>query len=677
MTFDSSGKSIDDILDYGAPGLGYWEYFLPLYEQAFGPLPGVVLAELQARYDEQRGMDLGKLEAARKELAEALSGAEQQWSAQRSVAHRLPVIWSGRGGTAALDLVDGQVRRARDDLDAAHSVVTAIDAVIEPLRQAVFTKAERTIGLLEQNADGEPELALGGKSPAEIEALVSEPDDAGRHWLRETFKSDVEHKLDGFATICTATDQFVADQYQVVTTALSRLLDAPYPRPDGPFEVPVGVQPRPLSEFDIPSSGPTSTGPGPDVPATAPAATTGSPPAAGPTVSNGPTAASGPTMQLGAAPSSDGQTAPAASIGPGASTTQDVPTRSGGRSVRSDPSPGSGEPVESDLAVPADRTSESSTASTSLDSLLEGIGSSLTQLLAHLSTGVQAGIDTVLGTLQDLTESEQLQNPATEPDRNPGSDQPLTSTLFGEKVEFDLAGKHLTLEPGPHGELRLVITEPTGESQSFTVKLDEHGIPTISADGQPPTDTQPDEQSSGMSPPSPEGDARPPSPRGDAPLSYEGAAPSPPAGNEQPSSNPEGMPGNPAQPSETADLPPDCPPVPPACPVPPQEGPPAPPDCAGPHPEAPGTPPIEPGVTPEDPGAPGENPGTTPDGPGAVPDGSGVRPDGAALPPDDSAPLPGYPGVAPLGDGSLPDPPGVSGVPVPPIPPLADDGAMP
>lgn len=172
VTFDPAGRSVDEILDYGAVGLEYWERFLPLYERAFGALPGVGTRELQARYDEQRGLDIGKLDAARNALADAVIGAERQWMAQLGVARRLPDIWAGRGGAAAREVVDGQQWRARGDLDIARAVVAAIDGVLDPLRQAVFTKAVRTVGLLERRGDDSTAVAIGGKSPGDIEAML-------------------------------------------------------------------------------------------------------------------------------------------------------------------------------------------------------------------------------------------------------------------------------------------------------------------------------------------------------------------------------------------------------------------------------------------------------------------------------------------------------------------------
>lgn len=659
MTFDMTGKSIDDILDYGAPGLEYWEHFLPLYEKAFGPLPDVGLAELQARYDEQRGMNLEKLDSMRKELSETLSGAEQQWSAQQSVAHRLPEIWSGVGGTAALDLVAGQVRRSRDDLDAAQSVVTAIDAIIEPLRQAVLTKAERTIGLLEQNPDGAPKLALGGKSPEDIESLVSEPDDPETHWLQETFKPDVEHKLDDFAKICTATDQFVADQYQSLTTALGLLLDTPYPRPAGPLDPPTESPTPPRHESDSPPTQPSypQPSPGPESSTTAPAAT-GATTATGPSSLPAPTTPSAPGTQPGATTSGDAQTGSVTPTGVGTSAGAGTSTGAGtatgpGASTGPGGSTQGVSPQPADRSTPSTSTDESAGSSTgdaSLDSLSSSLSGSFTQLLDNLSTGLQTGIEIALGTLQNLTDPDESQDPATEPDQTPGADQPNTPAPTGEKAEFDLAGKHLTLEPGPNGDLKLTITEPTGESHSFTVKLDEHGIPTITADNEPPPETAPDPTSPGdPSQPSPEGDASP--------------------------TNPDAAQDNPGQSPEASNSPPDCTPSPPPRPeapqneaAPPPECPgtsqdeaPAQPDCPATGPEAPGTPP-EPGAAPEDSDTPAENPD--------VPPNSGVSP-------DDSPPPQTYPGVPPLGHGSLPEPPGATGIPVPPFSPITTPASTP
>lgn len=223
-----SGKSVDDILDYGAPGLEYWERFLPLYDRAFTAPHDIELSALQAAYDEQRGADLAKLDSARTELVQALDQSEAQWAAQCGVAQSLPSCWTSGAGGAALAMVVTQLRRAREDIDAARSAATAIGAAVEPLRQAVLTKAESVLGLLEETPGGVGKLAIAGKSPDDIEAMLGDHPDP---WLTTTFKPDVEHKLAAFQAACTATNRCFESHYDTIVAAMNQVLDLPYPQP--------------------------------------------------------------------------------------------------------------------------------------------------------------------------------------------------------------------------------------------------------------------------------------------------------------------------------------------------------------------------------------------------------------------------------------------------------------
>ncbi|MFE6862712.1 hypothetical protein [Nocardia sp. NPDC057668] len=226
MTYDAAGRSIDEILDHGAPGLRYWEHFLPLYEEVFPSRPNSALSALRAAYDEQRGADLAGLDDARNRLAQALSDAECQWSAQWALAQRLPAFWSGGTGDQAQSTLIAQLRRAREDLDVARSAVTALGDLPAPLRQAALTKAESALALLESAGGGEPRVAVAGRSLVEIAALEdSDP------WLTSTFKPEVEEKLEAFTRTCRTTDQAFESHYATVISALDAVLDLPFPQP--------------------------------------------------------------------------------------------------------------------------------------------------------------------------------------------------------------------------------------------------------------------------------------------------------------------------------------------------------------------------------------------------------------------------------------------------------------
>ncbi|MBF6133742.1 hypothetical protein IU501_12115 [Nocardia otitidiscaviarum] len=679
MTFDPAGRSVDEILDYGAVGLEYWERFLPLYERAFGALPGVGTRELQARYDEQRGLDLDKLDAVRNALADAVIGAERQWMAQLGVARRLPDIWAGRGGAAAREVVDGQQRRARGDLDIARAVVAAIDGVLEPLRQAVFTKAVRTVGLLERRGDGSTAVAIGGKSPGDVEAMLDAADDAATDWLRTTFKPDVERKHDEFTAMCADIDHIVVDNYRTVTTAMAALLASPYPRPVAPFEPPLpanetGAAPTQPADAVAPgaeegttpaTAGSSASPPGAPPAGAAPPGTSsssstdassggwsspstgasaGAPPISPSTAPPGapsstpnvpsPGALSSPATvpasgaqpnpatatPAGAAPSAWAGTQtepPSASVGAGrtaptlghpalgghaqplgANTTDHPPS-----GTWSDTFPGEGTGAHSD-PLP-------------LGSLLTGAGSALTELLGHIATGLHTGVESALGSLSDLTNPDRSDDPATEPgtddgtdqgdlDSTPGTDQP------GGRADFELGEHDVTIEQTANGTLSVALTDPFGATTTFTLRLNEHGIPILTAESETPA-----------APAAPEC-TEPPTPASESPpvcLTPDRDAPdqgAPDVGAPDRDAPDEGAPGQDVPHQDNPEH------------VPPQQDSPMPPGPPDAH---------------------------SPDLP--IPD----------LPGTDSPPT--YPGIPPLDRQSPPDH-GATGVPVQPIPPLSD-----
>ncbi|SUA76810.1 Uncharacterised protein [Nocardia otitidiscaviarum] len=710
MTFDPAGRSVDEILDYGAVGLEYWERFLPLYERAFGALPGFGTRELQARYDEQRGLDLGKLDMARNALADAVIGAERQWMAQLGVARRLPDIWAGRGGAAAREVVDGQQRRARGDLDIAQAVVAAIDGVLDPLRQAVFTKAVRTVGLLERRGEDSTAVAIDGRSPGDIEAMLDAADDAATEWLRTTFKPDVERKHAEFTAMCADVDHIVVDNFRTVTTAMAALLDSPYPRPVAPFEPPLpanetGTAPPQSADAVDPgtaggttpaTAGSAASSPGTPPAPTAPAgsssspsvgASAGVPPnspgAAPPGVLVSPATVTAPGAQPNPATAAPANTArsdwagtpteyPSGSVGAGRTAPAPGQPAPGAPAQPFGPDTTGYQPSDSWPDTPPGQGTGAHSDPLPLGSLLAGAGSALTELLGHLTTGLQTGVESALGSLSDLTNPDRSDDPATEPGTDEGTDQgeldstPDTDQPAG-RADFELGEHDLTIEQTANGTLSVALTDPSGATTTFTLRLNEHVIPILTAETESPAahlnpDTpQPDSPRS--DPTAPDGSPQP--------SPYAPSAPNPGETSNAPSNPPDNS------------IPPDCPPPAPECTEPPTPASESPAVCLTPDRDAPdqGAPDVgAPDRDAPDEGAPGQdvphqdNPehvppqqdSPMPPGPPDAPSLDSPIPD---LPGTDSPPT--YPGIPPLDRQSPPDH-GATGVPVQPIPPLPD-----
>ncbi|UGT39600.1 hypothetical protein LTV02_26525 [Nocardia yamanashiensis] len=515
MTFDPAGKTIDEILDYGAPGLQYWEHFLPLYEEAFGPCRNATLPGLQAAYDEQRGTDLAKLDATRAELAKALENAETQWQVEQTVARDLTAAWIGGTGDQALMMVDAQLRRARADLDATRTATDALGAVAEPLRQAVLAKAHATLALLPRTGDGAVELTLGGKSPDDIDTLIADQSDP---WLTDTFRPDVERKLDLFTTACTTADAAFETHYASVIAALNEVVELPFPCP------------RDIAVPPIETAGPSAIPPG------CPAPSGGSSAPAQPSwpvtpQSYAPSAAPGQAVHgpSGEPAPNSGTTAQGREAVPNSGTGSDssVPATAPGTTPSADPEPRSqpqsatGTTPETAPATTGDASPSSATTARSLSSGLESLTSAvqqgITDTLTKLRSLVPGSDDKDSDTLSAAPEA-----PKSETD--PGS--------TAHKSEFDLAGKHFTLEQLPDGELRLTVTDETGGSHTYTLSFDEHGIPVLTESTQPPDGAADSAGQQADSPPIPTGSGPTPDTDG-RPDSAEGSdCPPPTAGGE-------------------------------------------------------------------------------------------------------------------------------------------------
>ncbi|MEU6580838.1 hypothetical protein [Nocardia sp. NPDC046763] len=477
MSFDPAGKSVDQILDYGAPGLQYWEHFLPLYTKVFGAPEGLGHADLYARYDEQRGADLIEFDTARTELDRVLTDAESRWSSHQAVAQTLPTAWTGATGTEALTIVNSQLRQARDDLDTIRTASTTIAAALDPLRESVLTKAEHTLALLEPTPDGEGRLAIDGKTPDDIEAL--DPIDP---WLTGTFRADVDHKLAAFTAACATTNETFESHYRTIITALAQVIDHPYPQPaqallPEPEESPAPSIPTP-QPLPAPQSYPAATPPTSHPQLPQPVVPPGYPPPSGGATTSDPTQPQSPDRAQPTAvppeslPGRAGSNAPAAETQP-AGVADPGGAESGGALGSTDAGTG---------AFPEQAQPRSGQFSRTLK-----------DALSQLETGLQQGISAAvekLGSLAGQTSpSPGESEAANEP--KPDTDHPEGQALPRDRLEFDLAEKHFVLDRTPSGDLILTATDESGRTHTYTLSFDQNGIPVLATDDPAHTPTAP------------------------------------------------------------------------------------------------------------------------------------------------------------------------------------------
>jgi hypothetical protein len=464
----NEGRSVDQMLDWGAEGgMSFFTKFLPLYLQIYsGPFTSI--GDLEARYDEQRGMNLARLATVRDTLSKALEEAQTQQYTQQNCAIRLPAVWSGGAASVtAHRMMVEQVRLAGKDIQAARAAVSALTAFIDAARSAVLGKAVTVRNVADFDGDN-PRLEIDGRSPDDVQEMIdirnatqwisnsqardvsrwfparnldtgSNEADSGRnpvdkegslghttrvvvnYWLDNVFKPAVEGKLTIFATVCDQADGDINRAYRYVTDALNAVHDTRYPRP---------ADARPTQ----PGPSPSGPGPAPSAPRSSPLPT--------------------PVPSPAIAAASVEETMPSGVIDPGSLV----------------------------------RTAQS------VASVASGLASTVSQPLAQglsaLSAQIQQGID---GLLSGHTASAGT-SPGT-------TGQPV--------AEFDIAGKRVKVEQAENGGLELVLSDSNGPGKSYTLELDEHGVPVITTDdrGAPSGSSSPDYTPDEQKPPANSGDA--------------------------------------------------------------------------------------------------------------------------------------------------------------------------
>ncbi|MEU2177805.1 hypothetical protein ABZ552_26635 [Nocardia sp. NPDC019219] len=498
MTISWQGKAIDALLDEGSAGLQYWIEFMPLYEAAFGGNGGRgELGTLLARYDEQRGTRLEKLEQAGEALKVALAEVDRQWDAQQGYTRRLPELWQGAAAAAALDMLGKQSVLADEDRQHARAAMAVIADLPNALRSAVAAKAFATRELLEGPVGGGKAVKIDGKTPDDVKLIVDVHDawewisaeqvrELGRvfpalavpedkinksvlglinsdsknlltgaygdrvrsvteEWLTKTFKPDFDRKLASYLDVCAEVDRLFKDQYKNLTDALAQLSEQAYPRPEGPS------QPQP------------GTPSGPDDPQE--------------TSAPGPPGAPAATVPASTASSSvPASTSPATPTTPETRPTPETPTT---------PST----PITPAPRMPAlDGLAALSQVAQEFAPLATGLGQAVEQGMSALSGIITTGVDDAIEKLMQSVDPQNAE--ADDQAHEERAAEPRAA------AEFDLGGKHVEFEMGPDGRLKLLLSDATGAQQEFTVELNEQGIPVISMepktdDAQPPAPAAP------------------------------------------------------------------------------------------------------------------------------------------------------------------------------------------
>ncbi|SUA41889.1 Uncharacterised protein [Nocardia africana] len=409
----------------------FFQEYLPRYARVnkllgFGRADMPSYESLCAKYDTERGMDLAALDGVAQDLSRVVGEANTELELQKTQLGALPSIWQGTAGDEAHALLDQQVRRAQTDYDQVKAAALGLAFAPASLRNAILGKAEAVKKYWRE--DGPDFDGSAGRQKIDWMIMVA-----------------AEYKNPG--TYAPAVSRPLAEEYGPTASDWLRTVfvhgvdetvqsfDALCAKTKQTIEQLYGGISDTLDRLDVsaypmPAGTPQPSNPGP------------SPGNPGPSPGN-----------PGPAPANPGP-APANSV-PGNQSTP-------GNTVPSSVSP----TITSGL----DGLAQISQVASQLSPVVSTLGQSLTQGATALSTAIQQGFDGALQQVQSLLQPHDAKGSA---DGKPNA-------------EFDIAGRHLKFEMGPNGELKVVMSDSSGDEKTYSMKLDEHGNPVINTEEKKP-----------------------------------------------------------------------------------------------------------------------------------------------------------------------------------------------
>ncbi|MFD3507648.1 hypothetical protein [Nocardia sp. NPDC058666] len=454
-------RSVNDILDEGAKGLLYFEQLLPRYQQAFGGIGvSVSIDQIEARYDQERGMNLAKLDTAATELQKMLGVADTQRTAQTAAANSLGSAWQGNAAEAGIGRLREIVGMAAQDREKVATLATAMSGAVPALQQIIEAKANTVkafaagnrLDIGSQNTlitIGEitvvdiDQIIRGSKSgdllPSLLNRLVgvNEIEDRTKDldrgsdqwkqavreicddWLKTVFQKEFTDKLDLFNAQCATTRTAVQDEYAAIEAAAAGVEERSYPSVAGSGTAPVENGDSSKAKGDgSKGNGDQSQGNGGQSQG-----------------SGGQSQGSGGGTTAAGAKTDDTAAAAASPVKAATPTTDD--------SANTDTS-----------AALTALTSTLSELGTTVSSALTGeLGTALTSAVESVGTSIGDGIE-------QLTEQ-------------------ASGLLSGEhEASFQLGDTKVSIEAGENG-LALTTTDANGDTQQYRLTLDENGQPVI------------------------------------------------------------------------------------------------------------------------------------------------------------------------------------------------------
>ncbi|MCZ4521205.1 hypothetical protein O4220_22050 [Rhodococcus ruber] len=250
-------SSIDEILDANATGLLHFERFLPLVARVSSSEEFPKYEQIRARYDEQRGLNLGALgnDADAVEAMSAVLG--DQFEEHVQLRRVLQMRWHGEAGDAVQIYLSAEQQTATEFLTLIEDSHQTMSAAVDVLRDAVTDKAELFGGLDIDAVDGRTvdeidaillasgieclpfdresvfprlagafeELAERARSADVSDEFAAEVGERSRKWIHEQFVPRMKTTCDAVLDACTSTDTAVRDSLALLVDVLGDVRD--------------------------------------------------------------------------------------------------------------------------------------------------------------------------------------------------------------------------------------------------------------------------------------------------------------------------------------------------------------------------------------------------------------------------------------------------------------------
>ncbi|SEP89207.1 hypothetical protein SAMN05216188_101823 [Lentzea xinjiangensis] len=259
------------LLDAGAPGLKYFENFLPVYAEAksvigVGADVNTDFNNVKTLYDEQRDIDFHRIDEDIVEMRQVSTNLRTQQADSEKSMSKLWSTWDGQAADNSRAFVADFSKKAAAVADGVNHIADATRLACHTVSQLVNDKANTVL-----NGVGSP-FDIAGKTPPQIREIIQAADteDEGvlkraaghvgiqiddgacdddvwkgevrkgcREWLQTTFHKDVSTKYKSFEELCKNTKKAVDDAWNALGAEIDKINTKPFePAKEQPAQKP-------------------------------------------------------------------------------------------------------------------------------------------------------------------------------------------------------------------------------------------------------------------------------------------------------------------------------------------------------------------------------------------------------------------------------------------------------